>query len=40
MLSHLHFLKTFDKIPINDQLEGEGVLCDNWGMTFKTEKRK
>lgn len=28
-VSYLEFLKAFDKIPINDWLEGEGTLCDD-----------
>lgn len=37
---YLDFLKIFDKIPVNDQLEGVDTLCNDWGVTFKTRKRK
>lgn len=39
-VSHLHFLKIFEKSPISVWLKGKGTLCDDWVMTFKTRKRK
>lgn len=38
-VSHLHFLKIFEKNPISVRLKGEGTLCDDWVMTFKTRKK-
>ena len=29
-VSHLHFLKIFEKSPISVWLKGEGTLCDDW----------